>query len=280
MKRAADFRAIARDALKGKWWIAVLTGFVASLLGGVIAFSNNASFNIDMGDSSLGDISSDIFSEEVWLAIAILSMVLGLLFSFLAVARFVVGGPVKMGYSVFNLNLVDKKETKFGDLFSCFNRFGAGFCMNLLMGIFIFLWSLLFVIPGIIKRFSYAMTPYVLAENPQMTARQAITRSRWLMDGNKWRLFCLNFSFIGWGLLSLVPALICTVVIGMLVAFGESIVAIICMVLVALVSLIPSLFLQAYQQAAYAAFYRDIAGSPKPSAEEMPEEENGGFQEC
>ena len=99
------------------------------------------------------------------------------------------------------------------------------------------------------------------------------------MDGNKWRLFCLNFSFIGWGLLSLVPALICTVVIGMLVAFGESIVAILCMILVALVSLIPSLFLQSYQQAAYAAFYRDIAGSPKPSVEEMPEEENGGFQE-
>lgn len=263
MKRAADFRAIARDALKGKWWIAVLTGFVASLLGGVIAFSNNASFNIDMGDSSLGDISSDIFSEEVWLAIAILSMVLGLLFSFLAVARFVVGGSVKMGYSVFNLNLVDKKETKFGDLFSCFNRFGAGFCMNLLMGIFIFLWSLLFIIPGIIKRFSYAMTPYVLAENPQMTAKQAITRSRWLMDGNKWRLFCLNFSFIGWGLLCIVPTLICAVVIGLLIDLGGAVSAVLLMIPVIILSLIPTLFLQAYQQAAFAAFYRDIAGRPK-----------------
>ncbi len=263
MKRAADFRAIARDALKGKWWIAVLTGLVASLLGGVMAFGNNASFNINMGDSSLGDISSDIFSEEVVLAVVILAIVIGLLFSLMATAQFVFGGPVKMGYSVFNLNLVDKKEAKFRDIFSCFNRFGAGFCMNLLMGIFLFLWSLLFVIPGIIKSFSYAMTPYVLAENPQMTAKQAITRSRWLMDGNKWRLFCLNFSFIGWGLLSVAPTFICAVVLGLLSASGGSTIAILFMVLVVLISLIPTLFLQAYQQAAYAAFYRDVAGRPK-----------------
>lgn len=263
MKRAADFRAIAREALKGKWWLAVLTGFVASLLGGVMAFGNSGSFNIEMEDGSVGDMSTGIFTEEVWLAIAILAIVIGLLFSFLATAKFVVGGPVKMGYSVFNLNLVDKKEAKFGNLFSCFNRFGAGFCMNLLMGIFLFLWSLLFVIPGIIKSFSYAMTPYVLAENPRMTAKQAITKSRWLMDGNKWRLFCLNFSFIGWALLSILPAFICSVVIGLLATLGGSVIAILFMVLVLLISLIPTLFLQAYQQAAYAAFYRDIAGRPK-----------------
>ncbi len=279
MKRAADFRAIARDSLKGKWWLAALTGFIASLLGGVMALGNSGGFNINIEDNQIEGVSPDIFTEEVWLVIIVAAVVLAVLLSALGTAQFVVGGAVKMGYSVFNLNLVDKKEAKFTDLFSRFNRFGAAFCMNLLLGIFIFLWSLLFVIPGIVKNFSYAMTPYVLAENPRMRAKEAITKSRWLMDGNKWRLFCLHFSFIGWGLLCVVPTLICVLIIGLLIDLGGAVIAVLLMIPVTILSLIPTLFLQAYQQAAFAAFYRDIAGGPKPSAEEMPEEENGGFQE-
>ena len=263
MKRAADFRAIARDSLKGKWWLAALTGFIASLLGGVMALGNSGGFNINIEDNQIEGVSPDIFTEEVWLVIIVAAVVLAVLLSALGTAQFVVGGAVKMGYSVFNLNLVDKKEAKFTDLFSRFNRFGAAFCMNLLLGIFIFLWSLLFVIPGIVKNFSYAMTPYVLAENPRMRAKEAITKSRWLMDGNKWRLFCLQFSFIGWGLLCIVPTLICVLIIGLLIDLGGAVIAVLLMIPVTILSLIPTLFLQAYQQAAFAAFYRDIAGSPK-----------------
>jgi len=280
MKRAADFRAIARDSLRSKWWLAALTGFMASLLGGVMALGNSGSFNINIEDSQIEGIFSDFFTEEVWIVIIIAAAVLTVLFSALTIAQFVVGGAVKMGYSVFNLKLVDKKEAKFSDLFSRFNRFGAGFCLNLLLGIFIFLWSLLFVIPGIIKSFSYAMSAYVLAENPQMSAKQAITKSRWLMDGNKWRLFCLNFSFIGWGLLCIVPTLICVFVTCVLVGIGGTAIAVLLMIPVIVLSLIPTLFLQAYQQAAIAAFYRDIAGSPKSHIGEVPEEEDGGFYDC
>ena len=76
----------------------------------------------------------------------------------------------------------------------------------LLVGIFISLWSLLFVIPGIIKAFSYSMTPYILEENPELSANEAIDRSRAMMRGHKFDLFWLYLSFIGWAILCLFTA--------------------------------------------------------------------------
>ena len=67
-----------------------------------------------------------------------------------------------------------------------------------LMAVFIFLWSLLLVIPGIIKCFSYAMTPFILEEHPELTANEAIDHSRAMMKGHKFDLFWLILSFIGW----------------------------------------------------------------------------------
>lgn len=82
---------------------------------------------------------------------------------------------------------------------------GKAFWTQFLMSVYLFGWSMLFVIPGIVKRYSYSMTYYILAEHPYMTLDQAITISRTMMDGNKWRLFCLDMSFIGWMILASLP---------------------------------------------------------------------------
>ena len=71
------------------------------------------------------------------------------------------------------------------------------------MIILIFLWSLLLLIPGIIKSFAYAMTPFVLVDNPELSCYEAIKRSQELMKGNKWRYFLLALSFLGWILLGI-----------------------------------------------------------------------------
>ena len=90
-------------------------------------------------------------------------------------------------------------ETVFTDTFSNFLRkWGA----TLLTMLYTALWMLLFIIPGIVKSYSYAMTRYILLDNPELTADQAITKSREMMDGYKWKLFCLDLSFIGWHLLA------------------------------------------------------------------------------
>ena len=71
-----------------------------------------------------------------------------------------------------------------------------------LRDLYIILWSLLFIIPGIIKGYSYMLVPYILAEEPAMDNKEAFRLSREMMDGNKWHAFCLDLSFIGWHILN------------------------------------------------------------------------------
>lgn len=102
---------------------------------------------------------------------------------------------------------------------------------KLLQSVYVLLWSLLLIIPGIIATYSYAMTEFILAEHPDLTASEAIAQSKEMMSGNRWRLFCLHFSFIGWDILS-------SLTLG-----------------------IGNLWLRPYKQAANAAFYREISGT-------------------
>jgi len=149
----------------------------------------------------------------------------------MAVIYFVLGSVIETGYARFNMDLVDRKEAKLETLFSYFQNWKTLTVTRFLKGLYIFLWSLLFVIPGIIASYSYAMTGYILAEHPELTASEAIERSKEMMSGNRLRLFCLQFSFIGWGIL-------CSFTLG-----------------------IGNLWLIPYRQTAEAAFYREISGT-------------------
>ncbi len=250
MRYAADFRAIARDALRGKWIPSVLTAFVAGLIGANLSAEGSASGGIKLEGKNV-DLTQYFSLETINLFRAIL---LGLLayVAVAAVVQLVISGAAKLGYARYNLNLVDGKEARFGDLFSQFHRLGDGFLMNLLIAIYTFLWSLLFVIPGIVKSFSYAMTPYILAEHPEYGVNTAITFSREMMHGNKFRLFCLNLSFIGWNLLCALPAGI---------AVWSVLVGKTYLLPLILVTMVGSLFLSAYMEAAQAAFYREVSGT-------------------
>ena len=88
-----------------------------------------------------------------------------------------------------------------GVLKTGFAKYGHTFLTLLLRDIFLILWTLLFIIPGIVKSYSYRMVPFILRDNPGLTASQVITRSRKLMDGQKWNMFVFDLSYIGWFLL-------------------------------------------------------------------------------
>ena len=152
----------------------------------------------------------------------------------------ILGGTVELGYAKFLLKQHDRKELQFSDLFSQFERFGTGFAQQFLRTLYTCLWTLLFVIPGIVKGLSYAMTPFILEEHPEMTASEAIKASMKLMDGHKMDLFILGLSFIGWSLLACL-----TMGIGYL-------------------------FLTPYINAAYAAFYRNISGQRQEARSYVP----------
>lgn len=243
MKLAADFRQRAREALKGNWFIAVIAGFIASLLGGVT--STGASYSSSSSSSSEGGTGTgtggtadfemaleEIFGDPefvtMFLTIFGIALVVASVFS---IIYMIIGGAVGIGYSKFNLDLIDGNEARVGTLFDYFNDWKKGFIARLLRSIYIFLWSLLFVIPGIMASYSYVMVHYVMAEDPSLTAREALRESKEIMRGNRWRLFCLLLSFIGWDILG------------------------------ALTLGIGYLWINPYREAAIAAFYRDITGT-------------------
>lgn len=240
MKTAADFRSVARNALPGRWGISVVAGLIASLLGAVS--SNKLKIELNFGDSG-GNVNIGLSNQQIqttnggWTEVLIGFVAAGVVFIILAtlvvaIARFFLGSIVGLGYSKFNLELVDRqKEPKINTLFGYFKHWKTAVVASFLRGLYVSLWTLCFIVPGIIAGYSYAMTNYILAENPELTPGEAIERSKSMMAGNRWRLFCLQFSFIGWDLL-------CTLTLG-----------------------IGDLWLRPYKQAAEAAFYREVSGT-------------------
>ena len=240
MKNAADFRLISRNALRGKWLTAIIACLVATLLGGIASGgpefkinldSHHSTFSLDYGGptlfsttGSIPEVNAILVSGAVYILLAVIVM---------SIIWLILGGVVEVGYSRFNLGLVDGDTPSIDTLFSYFSHWKTTTVARLLQTLYILLWSLLFVIPGIIATYSYAMTGYILAEQPELTASEAITLSKQLMDGNRWRLFCLHLSFIGWDLL-------CALTLG-----------------------IGNLWLAPYKQTATAAFYREISGTER-----------------
>jgi len=213
---ASYYRAVARDNLRGNWGRAILVALVAALLGGSIC-GDDISLNLD---KDVWDRIHPYIASYIWIIIAVTSAFLLLMI--------VIGGVIRLGNCRYQLNQHLGRPCGVGDLFSQFHRFGDGFCLSILTAAYMFLWSLLFFIPGIIAAYSYAMAPYILLENPDIGASEAIKRSKELMRGNKGRLFCLDISFFGWSLL-------CALTLGL-----------------------GGLFLEPYHAAATTAFYRDL----------------------
>ncbi len=134
------------------------------------------------------------------------------------------------------LNLTKGEKPEVTHLFNSFDKFLTAFVVQLLVGVFTFLWSLLFVVPGIIKAISYSQAMYILAENPDISALEAIRRSKVMMSGHKMEYFVLGLSFIGWSILGVLT-------------FG-----------------ILFIWLTPYMSATYANFYNSI----KPETEAEP----------
>lgn len=184
MKNSSFFRTVARQSLAGKWGTAVFVTLVASTLGGINGFSVMLE----------GETLRELINYKNLNAIFV-SLILSLL----------IGSVVAVGYSKFNLKIVDGKYASVGDLFSSFttSSYSKIVLTNLIKYSIIFLLSFLFLIPGIVALYNYALTSYVMAENPDFTPKQALEKSKMMMYGSRFRLFCLEFSFIGWIILSL-----------------------------------------------------------------------------
>ena len=188
LKENSQLRAEARQALQGKWPMAAVAALIYSIVAG---------------------------------GLPAIPFIGGLCSLF-------IGLPVAYGIAIVMFGVFKGKDVDFGVLFEGFQDYSRIFVTKLLQGIYTALWSLLLVVPGVIKYYSYAMTDYILKEEPEMKNNAAIEKSMAMMENNKMKLFLLDLSFIGWALLAIVT-------------FG-----------------IGFLFLQPYMQVSRAAFYEDL----------------------
>lgn len=225
MKTNTQYKNEALAALKGNWSPAVLATVVYFLVTMLIVSPSE----VPLLNGTLTDIS----------AMAVSGDIAGMMDAYSSVTSWTSLGSLLQifVYSVLSLGVMNAflKLLREGDDRLTSNMFQIAFKNYwhkvwgmFLMHLFIFLWTLLFIIPGIVKAFSYAMTPYILDERPELSAGEAIDHSRAMMKGHKFDLFWLYLSFIGWGIL-------CIFTLG-----------------IGLLWLVP------YMQTAVAAFYEDV----------------------
>lgn len=164
MKTSSELRAQAWGVLSGKWGMAVVATLVYGVISGVLSFIPFVS----------------------WIATLLVSL------------------PLAYGFTVMLLNVVRGSDVKLDTMGEGFKDYGRILGTMLLSSVYQFLWILLLIVPGIIKGYSYALTPYLLKDHPELKFNAAIEESMRLMSGNKMRLFLLDLSFIGWFLLGLI----------------------------------------------------------------------------
>ena len=203
LKLNSELRAVSRTTLSGNWMMAALATLVYLLIAGGVS------------------------------SIPVAGSVLAIIITY----------PLAYGFAILFLDLFrEGKPIDIGKLFDGFKDFGSVWGTLILVAIYTILWTCLLIIPGIVKSYSYALTPFILKDEPELKYNAAIEKSMRMMDGYKMKLFLLDLSFIGWMILSIL-----TLGIGLL-------------------------FLQPYMNTARAAFYEDLKA--ELSDRYVSEEEN------
>lgn len=190
---SAEYKEIARDALKGNWGRTIGAMLIAACLGAFF--------------TSLYFISHFMFIMSVAIRIFenlphyfLMLVGIGIV---LAVFFFFAGGPARFGYIDFNLALLDRREAVPSMVLGRFSLIWKGMYMKIALFFYELFFTILLIIPGIVTMYAYAMVPYILEEKKDYTVGKAMKMSRKIMRGHKWELFCLRFSFLGWYILSL-----------------------------------------------------------------------------
>lgn len=203
LKLNSELRAVSRTTLSGNWMMAALATLVYLLIAGGVS------------------------------SIPVAGSVLAIIITY----------PLAYGFAILFLDLFrEGKPIDIGKLFDGFKDFGRVWVTLILVAIYTILWTCLLIIPGIVKSYSYALTPFILKDEPELKYNAAIEKSMRMMDGYKMKLFLLDLSFIGWMILSVL-----TLGIGLL-------------------------FLRPYMNTARAAFYEDLKA--ELSDRYVSEEEN------
>lgn len=183
-----EIMAAARAALTGNWGVGIL-GYVLyfvlmmcfSVFVCAAVFFVTAVGAMSGSDMGLAGVLMQLVSSGVEL---------------------LVSGAFMVGFCGFFLGIAQEEQARLELLFVGFQRFWKSFAVYFFYMVFVYLWTLLFVIPGIIAMFRYAMAFFIVADDENCGPLEAITRSKEMMKGNKWKFFCLHWRFVGWWILA------------------------------------------------------------------------------
>lgn len=198
-----ELKTDAKKSFNLNYWRCVLVALITGLVtSGGAASGRSAAQNLQNqggGSRPLSPREAQLLAAVATtvIVVAVIACVIGILISVFLL------NPVLVGCDAFFIKNAEKP--------SMLDMLKRGFSVNyknvvktmFLMRLFTFLWTLLFIIPGIIKAYEYRMIPYLLADDPNMSYEEAFARSKEMMDGNKWKAFVLDLSFIGWAILSI-----------------------------------------------------------------------------
>ena len=220
-----ELKERAKEALKRNYWKIVLVSLIGMLIGGGLGSSGISGGGSDIRDMAsdnvkehftehenddvdwegaeavLDDIQMDIrpqdivavaFTVIVVLIVAAIVLAIGIALDVLLL------NPVQVGINRFMVKSLDDtaRIAEVGYTFD--HNYKNGVKVMFFKDLYVELWSLLFIVPGIYKAYQYRMVPYILGENPDMTYQEVLQRSKDMMDGQKWDAFVLDLSFILW----------------------------------------------------------------------------------
>lgn len=223
-----ELKERAKEALKRNYWKIVLVSLIGMLIGGGLGSSGISGGGSDIRDMAsdnvkehftehenddvdwegaeavLDDIQMDIrpqdivavaFTVIVVLIVATIVLAIGIALDVLLL------NPVQVGINRFMVKSLDDtaRIAEVGYTFD--HNYKNGVKVMFFKDLYVVLWSLLFIVPGIYKAYQYRMVPYILGENPDMTYQEVLQRSKDMMDGQKWDAFVLDLSFILWHML-------------------------------------------------------------------------------
>ena len=223
-----ELKERAKEALKRNDWKIVLVSLIGMLIGGGLGSSGISGGGSDIRDMAsdnvkehftehenddvdwegaeavLDDIQMDIRPQDivaVAFTVIVVLIVAAIVLAIVLALDVLLLNPVQVGINRFMVKSLDDtaRIAEVGYTFD--HNYKNGVKVMFFKDLYVVLWSLLFIVPGIYKAYQYRMVPYILGENPDMTYQEVLQRSKDMMDGQKWDAFVLDLSFILWHML-------------------------------------------------------------------------------
>jgi len=186
LEPASNLRTLGRAALRGNWQKAIMVMLILMVL-------------LDLVGTLLDSLFGTTYTFAPGFEIRT---------TYSALYSVALIGALNVGLAVFLLRMFRFQDVKVNYIFAGFENFGKAFLLGFLITVFMTLWTLLFIIPGVIAYFRYSQAYYIMHDNPELSAMDCIRKSKEMMVGNKAKLFTTTLSFIGWEVLAMAPVII------------------------------------------------------------------------